>query len=80
MHRMCNSKYSVPKKISVVFHNRANCIIMIIKVLAEEFKKKFSCLGENTKKYMTFTILIGQEISSSNCMFSSGIKDKFDEW
>ena len=29
---------------------------------------------------MTFTILIGQEVSSSNCMFSSGIKDKFDEW
>ena len=30
----------------------------IIKQLAEEFKGKFDCLGENTKKYITFSIPI----------------------
>ena len=28
---------------------------MIIKELAEEFKKQFTCLGENNEKYITFT-------------------------
>ena len=32
--------------------------IMIIKELAEEFKKQFICLGENTEKYITFTVPI----------------------
>ena len=27
----------------------------------EEFKKQFTCLGENTKKYMTFTVPIEKE-------------------
>ena len=31
---------------------------MIIKELAEEFKKQFICLGENTEKYITFTVPI----------------------
>ena len=31
--------------------------MIIIKKLAEEFKKQFTCLGENTEKYITFTVL-----------------------
>ena len=27
----------------------------IIKELTEEFEKQFTCLGENTEKYITFT-------------------------
>ena len=30
----------------------------IIKELAEEFKKQFTCLGKNTEKYITLTIPI----------------------
>ena len=39
----------------MVFHNRSNYDFQFItKELAEKFKKLFSCLGENTKKYVTF--------------------------
>ena len=30
----------------------------MIKGLAEELKKQFTCLGENTEKYITFTVSI----------------------
>ena len=50
MHSICNLKYSIPKKISIVFHNGSNSDYhFIIKESAEEFKKKFTCLGENTE-------------------------------
>ena len=51
------SKYSVPKKIPIVFQNGSNYDYhFIIKELAEEFKKQFTCLGEDTKNYVTFTV------------------------
>ena len=58
-HSICNSKSSVPKKIPLVFHNGSNYDYhFVIKELAEWFKKQFTCLGENSKKYITFTVLI----------------------
>ena len=57
-HSICNLKYSVPKKIPIVFHKGYNYDYHFsIKELAEEFKQ-FACLGENTKKYITFTVPI----------------------
>ena len=54
-----NSKYSVPNKIFIVFHNVSNYdYYFIIKDLADEFKKQFTCLGENMEKYITFTVPI----------------------
>ena len=39
-HSICNLKYSVPKKIPIVFHNESNYDYhFIIKELAEKFKK-----------------------------------------
>ena len=32
-------------------------------MLAEEFKKQFTCLGENTEKYITFTVSIEKEVT-----------------
>ena len=50
-HSICNLKYSVPERIPIIFHNGSNCDYhFIIKELAEEFKKQFTCLGENTEK------------------------------
>ena len=50
MRSICNLKYSVPKKIPIAFHNESNYVYyFIMKELAEEFKKQFTCLGENTK-------------------------------
>ena len=63
-HSICKSKYSVPKNIPIVFHNGSNYDChFVIKELAEEFKKQFTCLGENTEKYITFTDPIEKEIT-----------------
>ena len=63
-HSNCNLKYSVPKKIPIVFHNGSNYDYhFIIKELAEKFKKQFTCLGENTGKYITFTVPTEKEVT-----------------
>ena len=42
-HGICSLKYSVPKEISIVFHNGSNSkCYFIIKELAEEFKEQFT--------------------------------------
>ena len=64
VHRICNLKYSIPKKIPIVFHNGSNYDYhFIIKELAEEFKKQFTCLEENTEKYITLTVSIEKEVT-----------------
>ena len=58
-HSVCNLKYHVPKEIPTVFHNGSNYDYrFVIKELVDEFKKQFTCLGENTEKPMTFTVPI----------------------
>ena len=37
----------------------------IIKELAEEFKGQFECLGENTEKYITFSVAIKKGLDNS---------------
>ena len=50
-HSICNLKYSLPKKILIAFHNGSNYDYhFITKELAEQFKKQFTCLEENTEK------------------------------
>ena len=63
-HSICNFNYSAPKKIPIVFHNGSNYHYhIIIKELAEKFKKQFICFGENTKKYITFKVPIEKEVT-----------------
>ena len=38
----------------------------IIEELAEEFNKQFTCLGENSEKYITFTVPIEKESTRSD--------------
>ena len=38
----------------------------IIKELAEEFEGEFECLGENTEKYITFSVPIKKEITKKD--------------
>ena len=53
----------MPKKIPITFHNGSNYDYhFIIKELAEEFEKQFTCLGENNKKYITFTVLVEKKL------------------
>ena len=64
VHSICNLKYGVPKKIPIAFHNGSNFDYhFIIKEFAEEFKKQFTCLGENTEEYITFTVPIEKEVT-----------------
>ena len=59
-HSMCNLKYSAPKKVPIVFYNGSN---FIIKKLAEKFEGKFTCLGENTEKLLTFSVSIEKQVT-----------------
>ena len=64
VHRIYNSKYSVPKKIPIVFYNGSiHDYHFVIKELAKELEKKFTCLGKNVGRYINFTVLIEKEIA-----------------
>ena len=64
-HSICNLRYKVPKEIPVIFHNGSTYDYhFIIKQLAKEFKGNFDCLGENTEKYITFSVPIKKELKN----------------
>ena len=57
----------VLKKIPIDFHNGStHDYHFIIKELAEEFKKQFTCSGENTEKCITFTVPVDKEVTRTN--------------
>ena len=61
---ICNLRYEIPKEIPVVFLNGSTYDYnFIIKEVAEEFEGKFECLGENTEKYITFSVPIKKKIT-----------------
>ena len=61
-HSSCNLQYKVPKVIPVVFHNGSACDNnFIIRQLAKDYNGYFSCIGENTEKYISFSITIIKE-------------------
>ena len=63
-YSICNLEYSVPTKILIVFHNGSNYDYhFIMKELAGEFKKKFTYLGKNTEKYISFTLLVEKQFT-----------------
>ena len=63
-HDICNLIYKIPKEIPVVFHNGSTYDYhFIIKELAEKFEGEIQCLGENTEKYITFSVPIKKEMT-----------------
>ena len=51
------------KNILIAFHNGSTYDYhFIIKELAKEFDRQFECLGENTEKYITFSVQINKKI------------------
>ena len=65
-HSICNLRYKTPKEIPLVFHNGSTYDYhFIIKELAEEFKGQFEYLGENTEKYITFSVPIKKKITKT---------------
>ena len=64
-HNICNLRYKVPKEIPVVFHNGSTYDYhFIIKELVKEFEGNFDCLGENTEKYITFSVPLKKKIEN----------------
>ena len=80
-HSICNLRYQIPKEIPVVFHNGSTYDYhFIIKQLAREFKGYFHCLGENTEKYITFSVpikkVLDNDSDSDNDSDNDNDKDK----
>ena len=63
-HSICNLHYKIPKEIPVKIHNGSKYDYhLIIKELAEEFRDEdFECLGENTKKYISFKFQLKKNV------------------
>ena len=74
-HNTCNLRYKISKNISVIFHNGSTYDYhFIIKELACEFEGNFECLGENTEKYITFSVPIKKRIENKNMDITYKIK------
>ena len=54
----------MPKKIPIVFHNGSNYDYhFIMKEFEGKFTKQFTCLWENTKKYITFIVPVEKKVT-----------------
>ena len=74
-HNICNLRYEVPKEIPIVFHNGSTYHYhFIIKELVKEFKGSFECLGENTEKYITFSVPIKKKTENKDLEITYKIK------
>ena len=74
-HNICNLRYKVPKEIPIVFHNGSIYDYhFIIKELVKEFEGNFECLGENTEKYITFSVSIKKKIENKDLEITYKIK------
>ena len=72
---MCNLRYKVPKEIPIVFRNDSTYDYhFIIKELVKEFDGHFEFLGENTEKYITFSVPIKKKIENKNIEITYKIK------
>ena len=68
-HDIYNLRYKTPKEIPVVFHNGSTVdYYFIIKELAQKFHGQFECLGENTEKYITFSVRIKKELDDGKAI------------
>ena len=74
-HNICNLRYKVPKEIPVVFHNGFTYDYhFIIKEVVKEFEGNFDCLGENTEKYITFSVPLKKKVENKNLEITYKIK------
>ena len=70
-HNICNLRYKVPKEIPIALLMITN---FIIKELVKEFEGNFECLGENTEKYITFSVPIKKKIENKDLEITYKIK------
>ena len=76
-HNICNLRYRISKEIPIVFHNGSTYDYhFIIKELVKEFDGNFECLGENTEKYITFSVPLKKETKNNNKIIEKTYKIK----
>ena len=64
-HSIWNLRYKTPKEIPIIFHNGTTYDYhFIINKLAKEFDDQLKYLGENTEKYITFSVPISKELDN----------------
>ena len=72
----CNLNYKVVKEIPLLFHNGSVYdYYFIIKYLVREFKGSFECVGENTEKYISFTVPLKKVINDKEIKYRIRISD-----
>ena len=75
-HRKCNLNYKINKEISVLFYNGSVYDYhFIIKHSAREFEGNLECLGENTEKYISFTVPFKKVINDKKIKYRIRISD-----
>ena len=68
----------MPKEISLLFHNVSTYDYhFIIRQLAKEFKGEFKCLGENTEKYITFSVSLKKENNGKKTIYKLKFIDSY---
>ena len=74
-HNIYNLRYKIPKEIPIIFHNGSTYDYhFIIRELVKEFEDNFECLGENTEKYLTFSVPIKRRIENKDMNITYKIK------
>ena len=74
-YTVCNLRYEILKEIPVVFHNGSIYDYhFIIKELVKEFDGNLECLGENTKKYIKFSVPTKKKIENKDIEITYKIK------
>ena len=74
-HNICNLRYKIPKDIPIIFHNGSTYDYhFIIRELVKEFEGNFECLGENTEKYITFSVPIKKRIENKDMEITYKLK------
>ena len=65
-HSICNLRYKTPNEIPVVFNNGSTYDYhFIINKLPKEFDGQVECLGENTERYITFSVTMKKELDNN---------------
>ena len=79
VHSICNLKYNTSIEISVIAHNGSTYDNhLIIRELAKEFEGSFECLGENTEKYITFSVPIEKQLDNGKMItYKIRFKDSY---
>ena len=74
-HNTCNLRYKIAKEIPIIFHNGSTYdYYFIIREVVKEFEGNFECLGENTKKYITFSVPTKKRIKNKDMEITYKIK------